>query len=120
MILIVDDEDSLRAVGVELLKILGYRVLQAADGVEAAKVFALHQEDIKLVITDVVMPNRGGVDLANILWQTNPSMPVVFMTGYDKNQLANIVFDEKHSKVLLKPFSVDELEVAIQDMLNAD
>ncbi|MFQ5519401.1 MAG: PAS domain S-box protein, partial [Mariprofundus sp.] len=119
-ILMVDDETSLRTVHAELLNLMGYHVLQAADGVQAAELFANHQHDIKLIITDVVMPKMGGVELATQIWLQTPSMPVIFMTGYDKNHFSNLPTDKRNVQILLKPFSIDLLSQHVHDLLNAD
>jgi len=117
LILMVDDEASLRVVHGELLSRLGYRVLLAEDGDAASRIFAQHQDEIQLLITDVVMPHCGGVELAQRIWQQRPSMPVLFVTGYDKNQLSNIPTDQHHVQMLLKPFSIDAMAQHIHAML---
>jgi len=116
----VDDEDILRTVHAELLKRLGYNVLQACDGIAAIDIFANHEHEIKLVLSDVVMPNMGGVDLAKHIWQQAPTMPVIFMTGYDKKHLSDIPTGQKHMQVILKPFSVDTLSQYIHTLLHPE
>ncbi|MDQ6969503.1 MAG: PAS domain S-box protein [Mariprofundus sp.] len=118
MILLVDDDVSLRAVNAELLQRLGYQVLQAEDGVMAAAVFGNAEHDIELLITDVVMPRMSGVELANHVWQQSPNMPVIFMTGYDKDHLSNLPSDKKNTHILLKPFSVDAMGQCIHQLLH--
>jgi len=120
MILLVDDDVSLRAVNAELLRRLGYQVLQAEDGVMAAAVFGNAEHDIELLITDVVMPRMSGVELANHVWQQSPNMPVIFMTGYDKDHLSNLPSDKNNSQILLKPFSVDVMGQCIHQLLHPE
>ncbi len=116
-VLMVDDDATLRTVHAELLSRLGYQVLQACDGKGACEVFASHQDEIQLVITDVVMPKMSGVDLAHHIWQQRASMPVLFMTGYDKEHLSHLPAGKKHVQILLKPFSVQRLSQSIHELL---
>jgi len=119
-ILLVDDEDSFRTIHAELLTRMGYQVLLAADGAQALGIFAKHQQHIALLLTDVVMPVMGGVDLAHSLWQQAPSMPVIFLTGYDKNHLDKLSSENRYSRILLKPFSIQDLSQQIHSLLNPD
>jgi len=119
-ILLVDDEDSFRTIHAELLTGMGYQILLAEDGAQALGIFNKRQHDIALLLTDVVMPVMGGIDLANALWKQAPTMPVIFLTGYDKNHLAKLSPDNKCSRILLKPFTIQSLSQQIHSLLNPD
>jgi two-component system, cell cycle sensor histidine kinase and response regulator CckA len=81
-ILLVEDEDMLRGLIRELLEIKGYVVLEASQGVEALEIFKKSQEPIDLVLTDVVMPHMSGSELVERLRKEQPTLRVIFMSGY--------------------------------------
>lgn len=82
-ILFVEDEGSVRRAGVQYLRLLGYRVLDAIDGVSALALWEKHRDQIELLITDVVMPKGvGGISLANQLKADKPGIPVIISSGY--------------------------------------
>jgi two-component system cell cycle sensor histidine kinase/response regulator CckA len=80
-ILLADDEHSVRHFLSRLLQVKGYCVHQAADGEEAARLFRAHAENIGLLLTDLTMPRKDGVELARELTSLCPELPVVFMSG---------------------------------------
>jgi len=117
-ILLVDDQQHVRESCRELLESLGYTVLEAADGIEALDVYANHGESIAAVVSDIVMPRLTGVELATRIKQYNPAMPVVLVSGYDKdaalNQQARLLVDQ----VLAKPFSVASISHVLYQLLH--
>ncbi len=119
-LLLVDDEPMLRATTLELLSNLGYRVLEASDGVEGLEVFTLHQQEIQLVITDLVMPRMGGVDLIKQLRSQGSDVPAIFVTGYDKDQALDIGSGIDQSIILNKPFDLNYLSHVIQELLSSE
>jgi len=91
-ILLVDDEDSLRIVVVDLLRQLGYQVLTASSGKEALSVAEKHSSKIDLLVTDVIMDELPGPELAEILLTSRPDMKVIFISGYAEGSLAPMEF----------------------------
>jgi signal transduction histidine kinase len=81
-ILLAEDDETLRTLTARILTAQGYRVLEAADGVEALKVADKHGGQVDLLTTDMVMPSMGGHDLANELMARRPGMKVLFVSGY--------------------------------------
>jgi two-component system cell cycle sensor histidine kinase/response regulator CckA len=81
-ILLAEDDDELRTLTARILTAQGYRVLQAADGVEALRVAEQHHGALDLLTTDMVMPSMGGHDLAHELSAKRPGLKVLFMSGY--------------------------------------
>ncbi len=81
-ILVVEDEPAVREVATRTLENLGYEVVSAPDGVVALERFRAESGRFDLVLTDVVMPRMGGVDLAVALREARPELPLVFMSGY--------------------------------------
>lgn len=116
-ILLVDDETDMREATEEVLSSLGYRVLSAEDGVEAVKLFKTNADDVSLVITDLVMPRMGGVDAAKQMRLLNSEVPIIFATGYDKDQSASSSEEIKRSTTISKPFSFEALSQLMRRMI---
>ncbi len=81
-VLVVEDREDVRLATQSMLESLNYRVLTAADGQEAETVYELHRDEIALVLTDLVMPEIGGVELIEALKEKDPGVRMVVMTGY--------------------------------------
>lgn len=118
-VLLADDEESVRKVTSEVLKNMGYRVLEARDGEEAWLLFESNRDDISLIITDIVMPKLGGVDLANHVREQLHDIPIIFITGYDKEKSLRLKSGIDQSIVLMKPFSIEKLSQSIQILIEA-
>lgn len=116
LILLADDEDQVRETTASVLETLGYRVLQARDGLEALELFKAHRHGIALALLDVVMPHCNGPKLARSLRQINPDIKIIFATGYDKNLQADIV----HETALSKPFHIEDLSQLIREQLDTN
>ena len=119
LILLVDDDAQVLEMGRAVLTDLGYRVITAANGVEAIDLFMLRRSELSLIITDIVMPKLGGVEAMRRINRIQPDMKVIFSTGYDVTAALNeVTADNKHT-IIYKPFSIDQLSQAIRDTLNA-
>lgn len=108
-ILLAEDDPSIRLFATRMLREHGYRVLDAEDGAAALTLVGKAIEAIDLVLTDVLMPNANGLDLARLLRAARPDLPVVFMTGYaglDDHALTEL---RATGPVLAKPFTHDTL-----------
>ena len=88
-VLLVEDEDAVRALAREVLRRHGYVVLEARHGVDALRVAERHTDDIHLLVTDVVMPHMSGRELAERLATVRPTMKVLFMSGYTDHALVH-------------------------------
>jgi len=117
VILLVDDEESMRDTTGEVLESLGYRVLSAGDGEQALQIFTAHRHEIRLVMTDIVMPKMGGLDLARCIRELDHDMPIIFATGYDKEQVVSAGKLLHHSIIFNKPFSFARLSQSIRNMI---
>ncbi|MFQ5355585.1 MAG: PAS domain S-box protein [Mariprofundaceae bacterium] len=117
LILLVDDEMNVRETTAEVLEVMGYKLLRAADGLEAMEVFDAHQEEIALLILDVIMPRMGGKKVADRIREIKPDIPVIFMTGYDKGFVLNEDEQLQNSMVLTKPMQFDDLSQSIRTLL---
>jgi len=118
LILLADDERVVRNVMAEILESLGYQVLQASDGLEAMELFKLNQQDVALAILDMVMPHCDGMVLAKQIRAVNPDVPVMFLTGYDKEQMWNNSESIPNSEVLTKPANLGVLSHRMRQMLD--
>ncbi|CAD7338135.1 response regulator [Sphingomonadales bacterium 56] len=114
-VLLVEDEDMVRAVAERALSRQGYKVLTAHDGEQGLEVLA-GGEQIDLLISDVVMPNMDGPSMVARARDTHPDLPVLFMSGYAEEQLRKSI-DLANVAFLPKPFSVSQLAEAARDAL---
>jgi len=115
LILLVDDQEQILLTGKEVLESLGYRVITAVNGKQAVAAFESQQDEIKLVILDVIMPEMGGHKAAEHMRQLNSNVKIIFSTGYDKNTQQDL----KHEMVLSKPFSIVEMSQIIRQQLDS-
>jgi two-component system cell cycle sensor histidine kinase/response regulator CckA len=103
-ILLVEDEDSLRAIAREILEEQGYRVLEADGPEKAMEIVRLHPEPIHLVLTDVVMPGMNGRTLTAKLVAVRPELKVLYMSGYTDDVIAHSGVLESGTLLIEKPF----------------
>jgi two-component system, cell cycle sensor histidine kinase and response regulator CckA len=104
-ILLVEDEPSVRSTVRRLLERHGYQVLEAANGHDALTLVAARGSEIRLVVSDMVMPGMGGMELASRLRSLSPKIPVLLMTGYTEEAIARNG-DRPHDALIIeKPFS---------------
>ena len=117
-ILVVEDDELVRGITVRSLRALGYRILLAEDGEDAMKVVERHAGDIDLVVTDVAMPRMGGPELADKLTARNPSVKVLFVSGYSEQDLSQRVVLASNRAFLDKPFTASMLARKLREMLD--
>jgi hypothetical protein len=116
-ILVVDDEPAVRATAARILERSGFVVLQATDGADALLV--VDQQGLpQLVLTDLMMPGLGGAELARLLRERWPGLPVIFMSGYSPEELHRQGVLNSESDLLLKPFTLSELIVSVTASLS--
>ena len=118
-ILVIDDDDELRETIRRLLEVRGHVIEQARDGTEGLARLAQRAPD--LVITDVFMPGRDGIETLIQLRKTFPQVKVIVMSGGDSTGLLNLLPDAEllgANWTLHKPFKRDELEQAVAHVLS--
>ena len=115
-ILLVEDEASVRELTRRMLEDSGYRVLAAADGSEALRLCTIDLEPIDLLVTDVVMPQMRGAEVARRVARIRPRLRVLFMSGYTDNSIDPVLAGSV--SLLQKPFTLDELLGAVRSTLN--
>jgi DNA-binding NtrC family response regulator len=114
----VEDQEGIRDVVRQFLQNNGYTVLHAVDGNEALQIADDYEYPIHLLLTDVVMPNVGGRELARRLTQPRPQMKVLLMSGYPDHATWSSELMHDNSPVLQKPFPLDTLARMIRSLLD--
>jgi len=117
-ILLVEDEDSVRKIEKQLFEENGYTVRDAPDGEEALRICEERGQDIKLMITDVVMPGMSGRELADRLASTCPHIKVIFMSGYTENSIVHHGVLEEGVHFIQKPFNNEALLRKVRELLD--
>ena len=118
-VLLVEDEDAVRALAREVLRRHGYVVLEARHGVDALRVVERHQDNIHLMVTDVVMPHMSGRELAERLATVRPAMKTLFMSGYSDHALMPGDLAPGAS-FLQKPFTPEVFARKVRAILDSD
>ena len=116
-LLVVEDDDAVRAATAEFLSTIGYRVLSAANGEEALHAIENHSGKIELMITDVVMPVMNGTKLASLASSKQPEIKVLFVSGYAASPLLRKGVKDLTAHFIGKPYSLQSLAAKIQDTL---
>lgn len=109
LILVAEDESTVRRFVCAVLRERGYTVLEARTGVEGLAAARRHAGPIDLLLTDVVMPEMGGRDLAVKILESNPATRILFMSGYAENEIAHHGVLTSGAQLLDKPFSASVL-----------
>jgi CheY-like chemotaxis protein len=118
-ILLVEDEESVRTVASRILRRAGYNVREAANGAEALKICEEDGEDVDLIVTDLVMPEMGGAELALRLRRRRPDARILFTSGYTQDAVVRQKFLEQGAAFIEKPFTPDALARKTREVLDA-
>jgi len=116
-ILVVEDEDEIREIVSDYLQHQGYTILHASDGIKALDIAKHYKGVIHLLVTDVVMPNLGGQELAQDLKQLRPRTKVLFTSGYPEHTALNDA-PADHGVILQKPYPLSVLANRIRQILD--
>jgi len=117
-LLLVEDDDGVRALARHVLQSLGYNLLEASDGREALRLAQSHGGPIHLVVSDVVMPHLGGRELAEKLDGVRPGLRVLFLSGYTDDAVIRHGILEADVAFLQKPFTPSALAEKVRAVLN--
>jgi len=117
-ILLVEDQEQVRAVACAILKRSGYRVLVAQHASEALLLCAAGSEPIHLLLTDVVMPNMSGAELARRAMSVRPGLKVLYMSGYTDDSVVRHGILDSEMAFLQKPFTPETLTRKVREVLN--
>jgi PAS domain S-box-containing protein len=116
-VLAVDDEPEVLELATEILRRVGYSVLEAADGAAALEVATRHEGEIHLLVTDMVMPGMSGRDLAERLRALRPTLRVLYISGYVQDPSARAALASEHSAFVAKPFTPELLTDRVRELL---
>jgi CheY-like chemotaxis protein len=100
-----------------MLTRLGYTVLEAKDGVEAVEIFQQHQDEIRCVLSDLMMPGMDGWETLTALRKLSPDIPVILSSGYDETQVMAGEHPERPNAFLGKPYQLKGLGETINRVL---
>ncbi|MGH2670490.1 MAG: ATP-binding protein, partial [bacterium] len=118
-VLLAEDDELLRPLARELLAKLGYRVLEAPDGAAALAIARSHAGEIHLLVSDVVMPEESGVQLARQLMADRPRLRVLYISGYTDEAVVRHGLLQPGLNFLQKPFTPDVLARKVREVLDA-
>jgi len=116
-ILFAEDNPEVRRLATSVLRKTGYRVIEAADGLEAIEAFMANPDSIDLIIIDVVMPRKNGKEVVDQVRVMRPDAKVLYTSGYTRDVLSDKGMDETGFTFLAKPLSPHELLQKVEEML---
>lgn len=113
LILVVEDEEVIREISEEMLTGAGYRVVTASDGAEAIAVYAEHKQEIRLVITDIMMPVMDGIASIHVMRRLNPAIRVIAVSGLMDSERQQRLTELGVYSMLAKPYTSEKLLKAV-------
>jgi two-component system cell cycle sensor histidine kinase/response regulator CckA len=116
-VLLVEDNPLTRHSTEEMLRMLGCRVISAEDGHEGLAIFQAQQEEIDLVISDIVMPKKGGIELYRTLQEIAPDLKMLLTTGYPLDEQAKTLLEQEVVEWVQKPYKIMEIARKIGNAL---
>ena len=120
IVLVVEDEESILKLTAKILHNFGYVVVTANSPKEAVNFVKGYREKIDLIITDVIMPEMNGRDLANVLLTIQPNLKCLFMSGYTSTVIASQGVLAEGIQFIQKPFSANDLGAKVHELLKSD
>jgi len=118
-VLLAEDQVSIRNTLREFLESKGYKVLEAQDGSEALDLARHHPGPVDVLVTDVIMPQIRGLEVAKRVTQLHPDICVIFMSGYSEDALLDSrLLSEGSMTLIQKPFDPEDLVLKIRELLN--
>jgi two-component system cell cycle sensor histidine kinase/response regulator CckA len=117
MVLVIDDEAAIRRIIRQSLKTFGYRVVTANDGPKGLSIYAQRQAEIAVVITDMMMPNMGGVATIGALLRVNAKAKTIVVTGFVTDAQKQAAMAAGATEFLAKPFTIDKLLATLRTVL---
>ena len=113
-VLLVEDDERVRVLTRLILTASGYKVIEAADGNTALSLFRDYSKEIDLALLDVVLPGKGGLELAEDIVQSGETTALLFMSGYSADHPLVINITNRRWPLIEKPFGTDELRRAVR------
>ncbi len=119
LILVIDDEKSMCEMASSMLEIFGYEIITSDDSLRGVEIFKEKHGTVKAVLLDMIMPKKSGGELFEIFREINPSVPVVIMSGFGKDENIDRLLKDGVSSFLQKPFSMEALASAMDKAINS-
>ena len=119
LILVVDDEDSIRDITKISLEAYNYKVIVASDGIEAVAMYAQHQDEISVVLVDIMMPVMDGTATIRTLQKMNPQVKIIAVSGLMSSTKKIEVSGKSVKSILPKPYSSEELLLILHSVINS-
>lgn len=119
LVLVVDDEPGVRELVCRTLRGHGYQTLEASDGGQALELLEAGQETVDLIVTDVVMPGMDGRELGRRLEQSRPTLPILYISAYDVNDIFRRGSPHSSATFLQKPFTPGDLIGSVEQLLRS-
>ncbi len=116
-ILVVEDDDAVRRMTREFLKIHGYTVIEARSAANAIEIMGTQKDEVDLVLTDVLMPGMKGRELVGRLTEVRPDLKVLYMSAYTEDAAINIGVLNPGTEFIEKPFGPDDLAAKVREVL---
>lgn len=120
LILLVEDEQRVRDLTRKLLEFCGYTIIEAKNGIEALKICDESSDKIDLVMTDVVMPQMGGRELAGRIAAQYPHIKILFTSGYADDLIVKHDVNEANTDFIQKPFTLETLALKVRKVLDLE
>jgi two-component system cell cycle sensor histidine kinase/response regulator CckA len=117
-ILVIDDEDAIRTIGIEILSKYGYKVLSACDGKEGLDIYQKNFSDINLVILDLIMPEISGTEVLMKIIEINPNAKVIVASGYSANGPVRDAISKGAKRFIDKPYTLRQLIESVRQVLD--
>ena len=116
-LLLAEDEITIRETSRKMAERLGFQVIEAADGEEAWTLFQAHRSTLSIVVLDLTMPRRGGLEVYAEIRREAPGMPVVLCSGYSREAIPEVLDALEPRGFLQKPFTFRQFETALREVL---
>ncbi len=116
-VLLVEDEDHVKSIAIELLQMLGFTVIDAANGKEALELYEKNAADITLVVTDMGMPVMNGYELFYKLKQRSPQLPIIISSGFGEGDIVSKIPRREIAGLVNKPYSFNQLQEVVKEVL---
>lgn len=116
-IIIADDEKIIRDLLIHLLEILNFTVFPASNAKEALQIFAAEKDQLRLVITDIIMPGMNGIKLARKIQKERPDISIIFISGDESESSSILEQDLCNTHFIKKPFKLAEVKAKVLAVL---
>lgn len=117
-ILMAEDDNMVRKLNVAILSRLGYRVIDAMDGLDALDKFEGIEDSIDLLMTDIMMPGMDGTHLAEKMREVRPDLKIIYNSGFCDDEIFNGAEMDDRATFIAKPYQPDTLARKIKDLLD--